>query len=251
MDIREARQLASETAVWYHQNNIGNTINQRIAAPGKNPSFSDEIWARLMAEAILSFSDGLESRVDHCGGRVAVKKLFDKANNIVGPEAFQTIAMVVSAAETRRPIEEEVDVALQETDQPSTQQSFVDSQTFMPAVDLSGYLVNDADRQVYGQFSSWLMQMTSQPITQGAMHKATKFLQDLAKTPGLSQGFSYVLSSMGTEYQMLADKYTRQSGEGQFQGGDLPTGIQVQGNRSTIADFVVEAFRRVEARMGI
>jgi len=253
MELKEARKLASKAAIWYHQNNIGRNANQRVAGqPKKSPKFSDDVWARLMAEAVLSFHDGLEDRIDP-RDRTAMKALFDRANDFVGQEAFQVIAMVVSAAGAQRPMEEEVETALDQMQQsPGQQSSFLDPNSFLPAVDLSGYLTNDADNQAYGKFSSWLMQMSGQPITQGAMHQATKYLQDLAKTPGLSQGFAYVLSSMGTEYQMLADKYTRESGQGQFQGGgDLPTGIQIQGKKATVADFVIEAYRRVAEQMGI
>ena len=101
MDIKEARQLASTTAIWYHQNNIGNTFNLRSASPKNSPKFSDEIWARLMAEAILSFNDGLESVISP-SGRVASKDLFDTVNDLVGQEAFQTIAMIVSAASAHK-----------------------------------------------------------------------------------------------------------------------------------------------------
>lgn len=248
MDIRKAAELAREASIWYHTNNIDDT--SLFIASGSTQHSSD-LWARLLAEAVMAFHNGLENHGD-MPDHAATKALHDRAVCMVGRDAFETIAMVVSAAGTQRPIEQELDTAVDQMQQnPGTTNSFVDPQSFLPAIDLSGYLVNQADQQAYGQFSSWLMNVSSQAITQGAMHQATKFLQDLSKTQGLSQGFAFVLSSMGTEYQMLADKYTRQSGEGTFQGGGLPTGVQIQGKRQTIADFVIQAFKSVQEQFGI
>lgn len=232
MDSEQARYLMSKMAIWYHHNKIGDTISKKADGSNKQ-KYSEALWAKLLTEAVISFHNGLEDRIDPPNRRVA-KELFDNANNLVGDEAFQTIAMLISAAGAK------------------VAQNYVDPQSFLPAIDLSGYLSTEADRNAYGQFSTWLMQISSQPVTQGTMHQATKYLQDLAKTSGLSDGFAYVLSSMGTEYQQLADQYTRQSGEGQYAGeGELPTGIQIQGSKVTIGKLIVEAVKRVEADMGI
>ena len=63
-----ARKLAGDMAVWYHQNSIGDTFNINSLPFHKeshsNPKYSDELWAELMTDAISSFNQGLEDIIE-------------------------------------------------------------------------------------------------------------------------------------------------------------------------------------------
>lgn len=87
--------MMSEAARYYHTNNIKTTFN-KDASTDRNPKYSDDIWASLMTEAILSFSDGLENKLEPITTKTALN-LYNSAANIAGDEAFNAIAYLVAS----------------------------------------------------------------------------------------------------------------------------------------------------------
>lgn len=225
MDYQEARKIASDAATWYFQNGINTIPNFNISKKSaKQPKFKDELWAKLMTEAIKSFHDGLDIQASSDLNR----DMFEKAVNVVGSDAFRDIALIVTAAGARRPIEEELQQSFEQMQQPGTGEG----QAFTGVEGLSGLISNNADAQAYGQASTIIMQVESAAPNQGTYHQSAQQLQNIAKTQGLSQPFARALSSLGAEYMKMADELTRQSGEGQQQGGGmgtsgLPTGVRI------------------------
>ena len=65
-----------------------------------NPKYSDEIWAQLMVDAISAFNQGLEGYIEPEHNRVAQNfnnKLYEDAVDLVGSEAFETIATIIAS----------------------------------------------------------------------------------------------------------------------------------------------------------
>lgn len=229
MNRKEARQLAVETATWFFENHLSQAPSLPfIKESGQKPKMSDAMWAKLMTEAILSFHEGLE--IESEGRRASNESyLYESAIDFVGPEAFRDIAFIVSAAGTRRPIEQEIEQSF-ETMQ---QQPGGEARGFSGPEGLAGLIATDADAKAYGSASTIIMQIESAPPEQGLYHQSAQQLQQISKTQGLSQPFARALSSLGAEYMAMADELTRQSGEGQQPGGagtgisGLPTGVRI------------------------
>lgn len=229
MDYKEARQLASKTATWFFQNNLAQVSGLPFVKESDiKPKMSDAMWAKLMTEAILSFHEGLE--LDPEGRRASNESyLYDSAIDFVGSDAFRDIAFIVSAAGTRRPIEQEIEQSF-ETIQ---QQPGGEARGFSGPEGLAGLIATDADAKAYGSASTIIMQIESAPPEQGLYHQSAQQLQQISKTQGLSQPFARALASLGAEYMAMADELTRQSGEGQVPGGagpgvsGLPTGVHI------------------------
>jgi len=99
MDYKAARKLASDMSIWFFQNN--STVNKlsNIKQSDKNLSMSDISWAELMTEAIVSFYDGLE--LDNKKASNQNEETYNKVVSIVGSDAFNNIAFIVSAARIR------------------------------------------------------------------------------------------------------------------------------------------------------
>jgi len=73
----------------------------RTIMAAKSPQFSEQMWALLLAEAIKSFNQGLEDRIDSESRRAS--NLRSRIINLVGETAHNIIAFVVNAQ--RRPID--------------------------------------------------------------------------------------------------------------------------------------------------
>lgn len=242
MNHNQARQLASDTVTWCFKNDIDTSRNvAQISKESKlDPKFSDGMWARLMTEAIVSFHKGLE--LEPSGHRAnSDKNSLNDTIDLVGSKAFHNIAFIVSAAGARRPIEQEIE------------QSFVEApinqgagEAFTGIEGLTSLISTSEDANAYGAVSTIFVQMQTTPVSQGIYHQSAQQIQEISKTPGLSQPFAKAIASLGAEYMQLADELTRQSGDGQQQGADvgtsgLPTGVQVQGFHRK----VVQACRRI------
>jgi hypothetical protein len=186
-----------------------------------SPKFPEEIWAQLMVEALAGFNEGLENRIDIEDHRAA-QKLHEDATNLVGPEAFHTIAFLITAQ--------------QERDIPGFEQAFQRAQEPVqelgiqtPELDLTLYLQNDVDRQVYGQYGTYIADIMNRPMTQQLASHTRQYLQQLSKTTGLSREFASAMGSLGAEYQKIEDQLTRQSAEGLVQEqlpGGWETGVE-------------------------
>ena len=241
MNKTQARKIASQTVVWYFNNVKREVPGLPIDKVSQRaPRFSNEMWARLMTEAILSFHKGLEEQVGTDGHRVAnltPEKLFKIAVDAVGQDAFETMAYLVAAAGTKIAIDE-VDQAFQTAQQP--QQPAPQPGVRGPE-DLSTLLETQQDAQVYGKASTIIMQVESAAPSQGVYHQSAQQLQQFAKTPGLSKPFATALSSMGAQYMQLADQLTRESAQGATPGttgpgiSGLPTGVHIGWRQKVIA----------------
>lgn len=227
MNHKDARQLASDMAVWYFQNGLhlqprAVSLNKQSAA---KPRYSDKMWAKLMTEAIISFNEGLD--LDPEMRHANKKQLFDAAVDAVGLDAFQEIAFIVSAAGARRPIEEELEQSFEQMQQQPGQSQISSIQ------DLGNYVTNEMDQYVYSEVSK-NKDVNDPNITQSEAHNLTGYLQQVVQTAaGISQPFSQALSSLGAAYQIKADELTRSSGFGNVgPGGEtgtsgLPTGVRI------------------------
>jgi hypothetical protein len=233
MNYKEARKLAADTATWFFQNgtHLAPTIATLKKESASPPKFSEQMWAKLMTEAIVSFHEGLDLEPSNRRASNG-KELFDAAVDLVGPKAFHDMAFMVSAAGARRPIEEELEQSFEQMTAPGGG----GEEGFTGVEGLSGLISTDADAKAYGQASTIIMQVESAAPSQGTYHQSAQQLQGIASSGGLSQPFARALSSLGAEYMVLADELTRQSGEGQQPSGGpgtsgLPTGIGIQGFR--------------------
>lgn len=231
MDRQEARRLASDAAVWYFTNNLGKeSSNLEISKESSyKPKMSDNIWAQLMTEAILSFYDGLDLEPENKRANKD-KVLFNEAVGLVGADAFRDMAFIVSAAGVRRPIEEEVEESFQTLQQAPGGVGTA----FEGAAGLSGLITTDADTQTYGQASTIIMQVESSAPSQPLYHESSKKLTDLSATQGLSPPFSRALASLGAEYLRFADELTQQQAS-ETPIGIAPSGVGVSGLPTGVA----------------
>jgi hypothetical protein len=85
------RKIANGVVKWYFENckNPGKT-----AGKDSGPKLSEEVWAELLVEAISSFNRGLE-HLEPEGRRASVD--VDKILDMVGPEALNIVAFLVTA----------------------------------------------------------------------------------------------------------------------------------------------------------
>ena len=203
---KKAHNLTIGAVHWFFNNKSDlSLIDLKVKTSANNPKYTDEVWARLMTEAISSFYDGLD--LDPENRRASKTEcVCERAINLVGAEAFKTIAFLVSAAGVRRPIEEEVEEAFEGIQAPGEQYGI---QT--PWQNLPDYIVNDADQQIWGQVSSYLSQMASARQTQVSSQNTAQTLQRLSTTPGVSQEFAQALAGVGAQYQIQADETARES----------------------------------------
>lgn len=210
-------QLTNNTLHWYFDggHKYNNLKFDKIA--NTNPKHSDEMWAQLMIDAISSFHDGLEGRIEDDNYRVAQHEveLYKKAVNLVGDEAFNIIAFLVSAADimVKRPIE-----------------------MFMRLFSEEDLIKNETDTGVYPQAMAIIGNESQIWNNQEAVFKAYKDLQPIARTPGISQELMNFISHIAAMFMVRADELTRPSdsmaiGTGGMSGRGMPTGITFQGNR--------------------
>jgi hypothetical protein len=243
MNHVEARKLVANTAIWYFQNNID--LTSQVPLINKNssskPKFSDEIWAKLMTEAIVSFSQGLENKIGNRKAKVNRANL-EAAINLVGADAFRDIAFLVSAAAYNQPVDTSVDQAFQQMQGPGGEGT-----EFTGVEGLSGLIATNADAKAYGQASQIIMAVEGSAPNQGLYHESAQKLQTIAKTPGLSKPFAMALSSVGAEYMKAADELTRQSGQGQQPGMGVGTGVSglPTGVRIGLRNRVILARKRI------
>lgn len=229
MNRKEARKLASDTVVWFFENNLKQATDNYLFTKksDRKPKMSDAMWAKLMTEAILSFHEGLN--IEPEGNRVANESyLYNSVVDFVGEDAFKDIAFIVSAAGARRPIEQEIEQSFK-----TMQQQPGEATGFTGPEGLAGLIATNEDAKAYGSASTIIMQIESSPPEQGLYHQSAQQLQQISKTPGLSQPFARALASLGAEYMSMADELTRQSGEGRQPGmagpgiSGLPTGVHI------------------------
>lgn len=206
-----ARKMASDMAIWYHVNDIGATLdvnNLPFTKESKNtPKHSDEIWAELMTNAIQSFNQGLEEYVEP-EGRRASREAYEAAIDMVGDEAFSTIAYIVSAAGVK--------------------------------------LAADRPSELIGAASSLFMEAQNLSQDPGAMEKGKtdtstgysriwQIQQELETMSKDYAGAGQQIGSLAAQAQELLNSLTAYSPQTGAGGGTgmtgLPTGVQVQGNR--------------------
>lgn len=165
----------------------------------KSPNYSDEIWAQLMIEALNSFQDGLENRIGSVDKKTA-RKLHQNAVKLVGPEAFTRIAhLVVTAAG------------------PPAEQAIIENvrgKIDQMNMGLSQFLESDIDKAIYGQYSTYIMDMLNKPLSQQLAQQISKTLQYYASATGLSEDFASAMGSLAYQYQELADALTGYSAYG-------------------------------------
>lgn len=156
----------------------------------KSPNYSDEIWAQLMIEALNSFQDGLENRIGVAIDKRVARSLHKSAVNLVGAEAFTRIAhLVVTAA-------------------PPAEQQIIENtrnQIDQLNIGLSQHLESDIDKSVYGQYSTYIMDILDKPLSQQLAQQINKTLEYYSKTTGLSKEFALAMANLANQYQELAD----------------------------------------------
>jgi len=104
LNEKQAAGLLNKLTAWYFNNNINKSI-RRDALPFQKesqggPNHSSDMWAKLMTDALVAFSEGLDDQIEPDNRRAS----YDAAVEMVGSEAFSTIAFIVSAAGTQLPL---------------------------------------------------------------------------------------------------------------------------------------------------
>jgi hypothetical protein len=104
LNTEQAAGLLNKLTAWYFNNNIDKTI-RRDALPFQKesqnrPNYSSDMWAKLMTDALVAFSEGLDDQIEPDNRRAS----YEAAVELVGSEAFNTIAYLISAAGTQLPL---------------------------------------------------------------------------------------------------------------------------------------------------
>jgi len=97
----QAVGLLNKLTAWYFNNDI-EKIARRDALPiiKMSQSMSAETWTKLMTDALIAFSEGLEDQIEPDNRRAS----YDAAVDIVGPEAFEAISFLIGTAATQLPL---------------------------------------------------------------------------------------------------------------------------------------------------
>lgn len=96
MNYKQAVKLTDDAITWFF-NCATEDMIPFYKQSSNNPKYSDEIWARLMVDAISAFHEGLEDRIEPEGRVASNNDLYDSAVDISGSDAFEVIALLVSA----------------------------------------------------------------------------------------------------------------------------------------------------------
>jgi len=105
LNYKQAVKLTEETINWFFNCTSEDAVPFHKQS-NKDPKYSDEIWARLMVDAISAFHQGLEDRIEPEGRTASNIDLYDSAIDMVGSDAFEMIAFLVAAAGSDRPKQE-------------------------------------------------------------------------------------------------------------------------------------------------
>ncbi len=216
-----ARGLLNRIAKWYFTTDAGKNFDPDklpiTKVSNKKTDYSDDIWVKLMTDAIMSFNQGLEQIIDPEARRASSDRvLFEDAVSLVGSEAFNTIAFLVSAAGTDTQVRRELDVIYQQVDPTTLLKTIEDKQTY-----------NQAAQIIANETFFW----DSQP----QVFDAHKQLQAMSTTQGLSPELARYIGAISAMYMRRADELTRESGaQPSTPGGDLPTGVSIQGRRKHV-----------------
>jgi hypothetical protein len=94
------RKIANNIVKWYFETC---KTADKIANKNSGPQLADQIWAELLIEAISSFNHGLEDQIEPEYHRAAINGT--DIVDMVGSDAFNIIAFLVSAQEVQGHIE--------------------------------------------------------------------------------------------------------------------------------------------------
>ena len=208
VDRLVARRLAIIAARHYFESDIDATFypdNLTAKRSSSVPKHQSDIWARLLTEAIISFNQGLEDRIDPEDRRASNDlALYNQAKALVGDEAFNVIAYLVATAgieAQRRTFD----------DLPDVEQKLQQLEKQMGGVDPVSLVQSEIDRKVIGPASSLLVNEWNFLDNQGEVQSAAQKMQQFSATQGLSPELARFLGQKGAYYQILADALTRQS----------------------------------------
>jgi len=87
--------LRNQVVSWYFNNFNQSKIAQSY---NRDPKHKDEIWAMLLTQAISSFNQGLEDKIDPEDRRAAKCVSRNEIVDFVGQNAYKKIAYLVTAS---------------------------------------------------------------------------------------------------------------------------------------------------------
>jgi len=101
---KQAAGLLNKITAWYFINGVDENA-RRDALPvlkdaQKQPNYTSDMWAKLMTDALVAFSEGLDDKLEPENRRAS----FDAAVEMIGTEAFNTVSFILATAATQLPI---------------------------------------------------------------------------------------------------------------------------------------------------